>query len=196
MVRNFSYKFCYLYLFIILINPIYPFILSLEQENDIVFIYPKSKYILYYFTYTDIYLLDNQVKNNLATKLNLTSSSDISILNSLNMTFIITCSNNNLLEIINLNGTLLNKLTYDSFEIELSFFQCPLHYINNISYYGYSDFSTTNTQIQCIYNEINSENNEIRNIKRNFNYITLVIIIFHFTQKKLLNVLIGKEMIL
>ena len=36
MVRNFSYKFCYLYLFIILINPIYPFILSLEQENDIV----------------------------------------------------------------------------------------------------------------------------------------------------------------
>ena len=112
------------------------------------------------------------------------------------MTFIITCSNNNLLEIINLNGTLLNKLTYNSFEIGLSSFQCPLHYINNISYYGYSDFSTTNTQIQCIYNEINSENNEIRNIKRNFNYITLVIIIFHFTQKKLLNVLIGKEMIL
>ena len=130
--------------------------------------------------------MDNQVKNNLATKLNLTSSSDISILNSLNMTFIITCSNNNLLEIINLNGTLLNKLTYNSFEIGLSSFQCPLHYINNISYYGYSDFSTTNTQIQCIYNEINSENNEIRNIKRNFNYITFGYNYLPFYSKKII----------
>ena len=143
-----------------------------------------------------MYLLNNQVKNNLATKLNLTSSSDISILNSLNMTFIITCSNNNLLEIINLNGTLLNKLTYNSFEIGLSSFQCPLHYINNILYYAYAELGSRESKIKCIYNEINSENNEIRNIKRNFNYITLVIIIFHFTQKKLLNVLIGKEMIL
>ena len=161
MMKNAIYKFYYLYLFIIQINPIYPFISSLEEEKDIIFIYPKSKNIFYYFTYTDIYLVNNLVKNNLASQLNITLYSDISILNSSQLTFIITCTQYNLLEIINSNGLLLNNVSYKMFELGISTFKCPLHYINNILYYGHSTFAYTRSEIKCIYNEINSETNEI-----------------------------------
>jgi hypothetical protein len=172
MVKNFIYKFYYLYLFIIQINPIYPFISSLEEEKDILFIYPKSKYHLYYFTFTDMYLLNNQVKNTLATQLNIMENSGISILNSSKMTFIITCSTKNLLEIINSNGLILNKIPYNSYERGMPPFKCPLHYINNILYYAYAELGSRESKIKCIYNEINSENNEIGNIYRESKYIT------------------------
>ena len=106
----------FIYLLIIQINPIQSNIFKqITQNNEIIYIYPSSKNKIYYLTLTSSYKIENNINIPIIEGVfNFTSSTEFIMYDETQELFLASCTKNNVVEMLYINGTLNSSRYYQN----------------------------------------------------------------------------------
>ena len=139
----------FIYLLIIQINPIQSNIFKqITQNNEIIYIYPSSKNKIYYLTLTSSYKIENNINIPIIEGVfNFTSSTEFIMYDETQELFLASCSKNNVVEMLYINGTLNSSQTYKSDIPNNSTFLCSIKFYDDKILIGYSYHVESNNSI-------------------------------------------------
>ena len=172
-MKNFSIlKFLYSYLLIIQLSIIKNsnIFKQIEQNDEIIYIYPHTLNKIYYTTLKSSYMIENDEKKIIKENIfNFTSSTRITIYDESQKLFFASCTKNYFGEFFTLSGTLIDKSSYpDYLDLNNIIFICPIHFYHSTSKLeiSYSTYIKNETIIRIGYEEFTLLNNKL-----NRNYI-------------------------
>ena len=160
----------------LLMKQIY-FLIQIQLISSMITQFEESNKINYLYSYTDqnfIYLssyylleINNGIKTNLFN-FPLTSKSHIVIMDTNEKIFVISCTDNNLIEIINISTS--ETLYYFEYNNINPIFDCPLYYSKDTNYFYVNIVYQVDDDIftMCLYGIYNSANNLVSFISKSF----------------------------
>ena len=116
MKKCLIFNIFHLYLFIIQIKPIYNNLFKqIEQNDEIIYIYPKSSNKIFYTTLTSSYEIENDINKNIKENIfSFTSFTDITIFNESKELFIASCTLDYYVVVFNLSGSIIDSKQYSN----------------------------------------------------------------------------------
>ena len=160
----------------LLMKQIY-FLIQIQLISSMITQFEESNKINYLYSYTDqnfIYLssyylleINNGIKTNLFN-FPLTSKSHIVVMDTNEKIFVISCTENNLIEIINISTS--ETLYYFEYNNINPIFDCPLYYSKDTNYFYVNIVYQVDDDIftMCLYGIYNSANNQVSFVSKSF----------------------------
>ena len=169
-MKNFSIlKFLYSYLLIIQLSIIKNsnIFKQIEQNDEIIYIYPHTLNKIYYTTLKSSYMIENDEKKIIKENIfNFTSSTRITLYDESQQLFFASCTKNYFVEFFSLSGTLENKIKYEkNLYPNNTTYICPIHFYHSVSKIeiGYSFHNLTDETINMRTYETNFRDDSFSN---------------------------------
>ncbi len=156
MKKCLIFNIFHLYLFIIQIKPIYNNLFKqIEQNDEIIYIYPQSSNKIFYTTLTSSYEIENDINKNIKENIfSFTSFTDITIFNESKELFIASCTLDYYVVVFNLSGSIIDSKQYSNTYPKNTTYKCPIHYYSsNLNIYiGLNIYNISENEInsKCI----------------------------------------------
>ena len=144
----------HLYLFIILIKPIYNNLFKqIEQNDEIIYIYPKTSNKILYTTLNSSYEIENDINKIIKENIfSFTSITDITLLNESKELFVASCTSDYYVVIFDLSGSIIDYKGYSNYYPKNTTYKCPIHYYtsNSYVYIGFNFYDISENKINSL----------------------------------------------